>query len=68
MYRLRIVNASNARFLRLKLANNQAIHQIGSDQGLLERLVESRILTLAPGERADVLVDFSTGVGTRSFS
>jgi spore coat protein A len=37
MYRLRMLNGSNARFLRLKLAKGQALHQIALDQGLLER-------------------------------
>lgn len=63
LYRLRILNGSNARFLRLKFASGPSMHQIGSDQGLMERPVESRVLTLAPGERADVLVDFSGGAG-----
>ncbi|HEY1215271.1 MAG TPA: multicopper oxidase domain-containing protein, partial [Bryobacteraceae bacterium] len=57
-YRFRLVNASNSRFLYLTLSSNQAFWQIGSDQGLLEAPVELRTLTLAPGERADVIIDF----------
>ncbi len=57
-YRFRFVNASNSRFLYLSLSNNQVLRQIGSDQGLLAAPVELQILTLAPGERADVIVDF----------
>lgn len=57
-YRFRLVNASNSRFLYLTLSNNQMFWQIGSDQGLLAAPVELRTLTLAPGERADVIIDF----------
>jgi spore coat protein A, manganese oxidase len=57
-YRFRIVNASNSRFFYLTLSSNQVFWQIGSDQGLLEAPVELRALTLAPGERADVIIDF----------
>jgi len=62
-YRLRIVNASNARHLTLALtsANGQyrRITQIGSDGGLLERPVLHATLPVAPSERFDVIVDFS---------
>jgi FtsP/CotA-like multicopper oxidase with cupredoxin domain len=69
-YRLRLLNASNARTYRLSLYdqdgqlipfNPDAIVQIGCDQGLLDRLVElpPNGLILASGERADILIDFS---------
>lgn len=58
-YRLRILNASNSRFYYLSLSNSQPLWQIGSDQGLLAHPVELKILTLAPAERADIIVDFS---------
>jgi spore coat protein A len=64
-YRLRIVNASNARFLYFSLSNGQAFHQIGSDQGLLAAPVELQKLTLGPAERADLIVDFSAAAGTQ---
>ncbi len=57
-YRLRIVNASNARFYRLRLADGRSFMQIGSDQGLLPAPVEVRRILLAPAERVDVIVDF----------
>ena len=57
-YRLRILNASNARFYRLRLSDGRAFVQIGTDQGLLPAPVEVRRLLLAPAERADVIVDF----------
>jgi spore coat protein A len=63
LYRLRVLNASNARFFRLALAGGQSFHQIGTDQGLLARPVELKRLTMAPGERADLLIDFGAQRG-----
>jgi spore coat protein A len=57
-YRFRIVNASNARFYYLALSDGTPLQQIGSDQGLLARTVPVNTLTLAPAERADVIIDF----------
>ena len=60
LYRFRIVNGSDARFYNLRLSVNQAaIIQIGTDGGLLNAPVNVGQLLLAPGERADVLIDFS---------
>ena len=58
-YRLRAINASNSRFYHLLFANGQGFQQIGSDQGLLAAPVPLTSLSLAPGERADLVVDFS---------
>ena len=41
------------------LSNGQAFAQIGSDQGLLPAPVAVKTLTVAPAERADVVVDFA---------
>lgn len=62
-YRLRIVNASNARFYYLALSDETPLQQIGSDQGLLPGPVSKQRLTLAPAERADVIVDFGQLAG-----
>ena len=62
-YRFRILNASNGRFYFLSLPNAVAMQQIGSDQGLLSRPLEVKRLALAPGERADLVVDFSSNPG-----
>ncbi|HEX8111542.1 MAG TPA: multicopper oxidase domain-containing protein, partial [Kofleriaceae bacterium] len=58
MYRFRLFNACNARFLFLTLSSGTPFVQIGSDQGLLPRPVPRPMLALAPAERADVVVDF----------
>lgn len=53
--RLRVLNASNARYYRLAL-DNHPLYLIATDGGFLERPVELGELLLAPGERADLLV------------
>ena len=69
-YRLRIVNGSQARFYNLKFTNTkngkiQTFHQIGTDGGLLRAPVAMTMLLLAPGERADVIVDFTGLAGAQ---
>jgi FtsP/CotA-like multicopper oxidase with cupredoxin domain len=57
--RLRLLNACNARFLSLRLSNSATLHQIANEGGLLASPVVRSSLMLAPGERAEVLVDLS---------
>jgi spore coat protein A, manganese oxidase len=64
-YRFRLFNASNSRFYYLSLSNRQTFHQVGTDQGLLPAPVAMTTLTLAPGERADVLIDFGASRETQ---
>ncbi|MFF4121218.1 multicopper oxidase family protein [Streptomyces sp. NPDC001714] len=62
-YRLRLLNASNARRYRLALdpppPGGGGLVQIGGDGGLLERPLAHDALDVAPAERFDVIVDFS---------
>jgi spore coat protein A, manganese oxidase len=58
-YRFRLLNGSNSRIHHLAFANNAQFHQIGTDQGLLSAPVPLALLEIAPGERADLIVDFS---------
>jgi spore coat protein A, manganese oxidase len=58
-YRFRLINAANGRFFHLALSNGQQFHQIGTDLGLLPAPVPLKSLMIAPGERADLIVDFS---------
>ncbi|MFJ2418003.1 multicopper oxidase family protein [Streptomyces brevispora] len=64
-YRFRIVNAANSRMYRLMLLADGVpvaggLRVIGTDQGLLDRPVPvDGALNLSPGERAEVLVDFT---------
>ena len=59
--RLRLLNGANARNFRLKFDDQRAMHVIANDNGLLAATVEVRELTIAPGERYEILVDFSNG-------
>ncbi len=65
VYRLRLLNGSDSRVYTLSLAAEKfpntplTFWQIGTDLGLMNAPVALTALTLAPGERADVLVDFS---------
>jgi spore coat protein A len=63
LYRFRIVNVANSRFFNLTLSNGQGFTQIGSDQGFLASPAELPRLTIAPAERADILIDFSHSAG-----
>ncbi|GIF39115.1 spore coat protein A [Actinoplanes xinjiangensis] len=57
-HRLRLVNGSNARRYRLSLSAG-TITQIGSDAGLLATALPREDVLLAPGERCDVIADFT---------
>jgi spore coat protein A len=58
-YRFRLLNGSDSRFYDLYLSSGQPFHQIGTDDGLLEAPVVLDRLTIGPGERQDVILDFS---------
>lgn len=59
--RLRLVNGANARAFYLVFADKRPFHWIASEGGLLEKPVTLQSLSLSPGERAEILVDFSDG-------
>ena len=70
LYRFRVYNGSNARVYDLKIVDAAGaalqFFQIGTDGGLLDAPVAMTRLLLAPGERADLVVDFGgLSVGTR---
>ncbi|MFG3344769.1 multicopper oxidase family protein [Streptomyces sp. NPDC048018] len=62
-YRLRVLNASNARHYDLVAVDGDGrglpLVQIGSDQGLLAAPVTHGSLPIAPAERYDLVVDFT---------
>jgi len=75
-YRLRILNGANSRAYRLIFTERECdgsyiectdiiVKQIGSDGGLMNAVVDlpANGLTLAPAERVDLLVDFSSVAG-----
>lgn len=59
VYRLRILNGSNARIYNIAFQNDLTFTVIGTDGGLLPEAIDTTELLMAPGERADILVDFS---------
>ena len=63
--RFRLLNGSNSRIYNFTLSNGKPFTQIGSDGGLLSAPVSRTSIQLAPAERADVIIDFtSVPVGT----
>nr|WP_315024523.1 multicopper oxidase [uncultured Aminipila sp.] len=58
-YRFRVLNGSNTRFYNLAFSNQMPFIQIGTDGGYLPKPVQLVSLLISPGERADILVDFS---------
>ena len=57
--RLRLINGSNARRYNFGFEDNRQFYQIASDGGLLESPVARTRMTLAPGERAEIVVDLA---------
>jgi len=75
-YRFRLVNGSNSRFYHLTLvpadhtgkpsgrpADAPPFHQIGTDGGLLPAPVTLHYLIASPGERFDLILDFTDHKG-----
>ncbi len=63
-YRFRVLDGSNARFYNFSLTivgTNQTLPftMIGTEGGYLQSAVKLNSIVIAPGERADILVDFS---------
>jgi spore coat protein A len=58
-YRFRMLNGSDSRFYNLFLSSGQQLIQIGSDQGFLYSPFAMNQMLLAPGERKDIILDFS---------
>jgi FtsP/CotA-like multicopper oxidase with cupredoxin domain len=59
--RLRLLNGSNARIYDLTSRAGRSMHLVATDSGFLDRPIALDSLLLAPGERAEVLLDFSDG-------
>lgn len=58
-HRVRLLNGSNARIYKLAWNRDVQMTVIGGDGGLLEKPLQQQVLTLAPGQRADLLVDLT---------
>jgi len=58
-YRFRILDGSNNRFYTLSFSNSMSFTQIGTDGGYLKAPAQLTSKTISPGERLDIIVDFS---------
>lgn len=56
--RLRLLNGSNSVQHMISFSDGRFFYQIASDGGLMESPYEISSINLAPGERAEILVDF----------
>ena len=63
LLRLRLLNASIARFYRLQIEQH-SMHLIATDGGALSTPVEVQELLLVPGERAEVLIRADQAAGS----
>lgn len=61
LIRLRLLNGSNARFYRFHFNDGRTFYKIATDGGFLERPVSLTELIMSPGERNEIIVDFSDG-------
>ena len=57
-YRLRLLNGSSSRIYKLAWSDGTPLTVIATDGGLLETPVTRAYVTLSPGERVELLVDF----------
>ncbi len=65
--RFRVLNGSSQRVFNLGLSNNETFYQIASDGGLLSAPYQTTRLQLAPGERAEILVNLTGRQGDTLF-
>ena len=59
VYRLRILNGSNARTYKLAWSDRTPVTILGTDGGFLPQPLEKPSVMLGPGERLDVWADFT---------
>ena len=57
--RFRLLNGSSLRTYNFGLSNGQTFYQIATDGGLLDTSLALTRLMLSPGERAEILINFS---------
>jgi blue copper oxidase len=60
LYRFRLLNGSNARVYKIALSDNSPFHIIGTDGGLKDVPGQVTSFMLSPGERVEILVNFSS--------
>jgi len=63
-YRLRLLNGSDSRVYNLNFGG-LSFHQIGTDVGMLNFPVPMTTITIFPGERKDIVIDFAPANGSK---
>ncbi len=63
--KFRLLNASNAQNFEFSMSDGHNFLQIASDGGLLEKTLTRQTVFLAPGERAEVILDFGKVKGSK---
>lgn len=61
--RLRVLNGSSQRVMEFGFSDNRSFSLIGTDGGLFNAPVNLTRYRMAPGQRADILVDLTTSLG-----
>ena len=61
--RLRVLNASSQRVMVFGFTGNKPFSLIGTDGGLLSAPINLTRYRMAPGQRADILIDLSSNLG-----
>jgi len=61
--RFRLLNGSNSSVYTLAFSDRRSFKQIASDSAFLEAPVTLTSVRLSPGERAEIVVDFSNNIG-----
>lgn len=59
--RLRLVNGSNAWFYHIYFKDKRRFYKIATDGGFLNAPMETKMFMIHPGERVEIMVDFSDG-------
>lgn len=59
--RLRLLNASNARFYDFHLTNNEPFYKIATEGGFLEEPVKITSMKMIPWERNEIMIDVTDG-------
>jgi FtsP/CotA-like multicopper oxidase with cupredoxin domain len=62
LYRFRLLNGSNARVYKIAFSDNRSFNIIATDGGLKDTPVTATSFMLSPGERVEILADFSSDV------
>jgi FtsP/CotA-like multicopper oxidase with cupredoxin domain len=64
-YRVRILNAANFSLYNLELSNNDRMLQIATESGLMPNPIVRRQALISPGERVELILDFTKFAGKR---